>query len=225
MRATIGIAVAAAALAVAAPGSSAPSEPVRAAPEPRFEAKISRITGAVRERITGSSWHRGCPVPRRKLRLIRATYWDFDREVERGPLIVHKREKHEMVKALRALFETRFRIRKMHLVDRYGADDHRSMNADNTSAFNCRFVAGTNRWSEHAYGRAIDINPIENPYVTPSGHVSPPAGRPYADRSRREKGMVHHGDDAWDAFRDVGWEWGGDWSGTKDYQHFSSTGH
>ena len=162
----------------------------------------------MREQITGSSWRRGCPVPRRRLRLIRATrYWDFDRDVELGPLIVHQAEEAgDGSKALRALFNARFQIRKMHLIDRYGADDHRSMDADNTSAFNCRFVAGTNRWSEHAYGRAIDINPIENPYVV-RGHVSPPAGRPYADRSRREKGMIHHGDDAWDAFRDVGWEW------------------
>jgi hypothetical protein len=113
----------------------------------------------------------------------------------------------------------------MKLIDKYGADDHRSMNADNTSAFNCRFVAGTTRWSEHAYGRAIDINPIENPYVTPSGHVSPPAGEAFTDRSRHAKGMIHHGDRAWHAFRDVGWKWGGDWSGAKDYQHFSVTGN
>jgi D-alanyl-D-alanine carboxypeptidase len=200
-----------------------PASPARHG-EPRFEADTKRITGEVRKRITGSSWRKGCPVPRRNLRLIRASFWDFQRDVERGALIVHKKEKREMVKALRALFDARFRIRKMDLVDRYGADDHRSMNADNTSAFNCRFVAGTTRWSEHAYGRAIDINPIENPYVTPSGHVSPPAGRPFVDRSRHAKGMIHHGDRAWDAFHDVGWEWGGDWSGTKDYQHFSSTG-
>jgi hypothetical protein len=218
----LGIAMSAGALSLAATGASAP--PDRAAGEPRFHADTKRITGDVRKKITGSSWRPGCPVPRRNLRLIRAGYWDFQRDVERGALIVHRREKREMVKALRALFDARFRIRKMDLIDRYGADDHRSMNADNTSAFNCRFVAGTTRWSEHAYGRAIDINPIENPYVTPSGHVSPPAGRAYTDRSRHAKGMVHRGDDAWDAFRDVGWKWGGDWSGTKDYQHFSSTG-
>jgi D-alanyl-D-alanine carboxypeptidase len=206
-------------------GGGEPAERSATAGQPRFEADTKRITGKVRKKITGSSWRPGCPVPRRNLRLIRASFWDFQRDVERGALIVHKREKREMIRALRALFDARFRIRKMDLIDRYGADDHRSMNADNTSAFNCRFVAGTTRWSEHAYGRAIDINPIENPYVTPSGHVSPPAGRPYTDRSRRAKGMVHHGDEAWDAFRDVGWKWGGDWSGTKDYQHFSATGH
>ena len=75
-----------------------------------------------------------------------------------------------------------------------GADDHRSMAADNTSAFNCRFVAGSDGvWSEHAYGRALDLNPLENPYVTESGYVSPPAGAPFADRSRHRRGMVHRG--------------------------------
>jgi hypothetical protein len=198
--------------------------PADRAGEPRFEYKTKRITGDVRKKITGSSWHRGCPVPRRKLRLIRASHWDFKGNVDRGALIVHRKEKREMIRALRKLFRAKFRVRRMNLIDRYGADDHRSMNADNTSAFNCRFVAGTTRWSEHAYGRAIDINPIENPYVTPSGHVSPPAGAEYTDRSRDRKGMIHHGDEVWDAFRDVGWKWGGDWSGTKDYQHFSATG-
>ena len=189
-----------------------------------FEADKRRIQGHLRERVKGSSWHSGCPVSLRKLRLVRVSYWDFDRKVRRGSLIVHRSESQEMVKAMRGLFEAKYPIRRMHLIDRYGADDHASMNADNTSAFNCRFVAGTNRWSMHAYGRAIDINPRENPYVTPSGHVSPPAGEPYADRSRHAKGMIHHGDEVWDAFRDVGWEWAGDWSGTKDFQHFSSNG-
>jgi hypothetical protein len=213
-----------AALVVATALVPTSAEPRRHGGAAAFEFKTKRITGAVRDKITGSSWHEGCPVPRRKLRLIRATHWDFHRDVEWGALIVHRNEKREVIEALRSLFDARFPIRKMNLIDKYGADDHRSMDADNTSAFNCRFVAGTTRWSEHAYGRAIDINPIENPYVTAGGFVSPPAGKPFADRSRDAKGMIHHGDEAWDAFRDVGWKWGGDWSGTRDYQHFSATG-
>lgn len=209
-------------VAVAARPSADPE--ARQAAAPRFEADTKRITGAIRKRITGSSWRRGCPVPRSKLRLIRATHWDFEREVEWGALIVHRNHKRRIVRALRELFEERFPIRKMNLIDKYGADDRRSMSADNTSAFNCRFVAGTSRWSMHAYGKAIDVNPIENPYVTSSGYVSPPEGEPYADRSRDARGMIHHGDEAWDAFRDAGWKWGGDWSGTRDYQHFSANG-
>ena len=113
----------------------------------------------------------------------------------------------------------------MELIDRYGADDRRSMAADNTSAFNCRFVAGTNRWSMHAYGLAIDLNPVENPYVSGS-HVSPPAGAPFADRSRDAPGMIHDGDAVVRAFaRRAGWEWLGDGPGSvRDYQHFSADG-
>jgi hypothetical protein len=98
------------------------------------------------------------------------------------------------------------------------------MAANNTSAFNCRKVSGSRRWSEHAYGRAIDVNPLRNPYVTRGGRVSPPAGRPYANRSLRAAGMIHGGDRVVRAFATAGWEWGGHWSGSRDYQHFSSTG-
>ncbi|MEK6252391.1 MAG: M15 family metallopeptidase [Actinomycetota bacterium] len=96
----------------------------------------------------------------------------------------------------------------MRLVDAYGADDHRSMAADNTSAFNCRFINGQpGVWSQHAFGKAIDIDPIENSYVTGSGFVSPPAGSPYADRSRHARGMVHRGDPTVRAFSAIGWGW------------------
>jgi hypothetical protein len=98
------------------------------------------------------------------------------------------------------------------------------MAANNTSAFNCRFVSGTARWSEHAYGRAIDINPVQNPYVSSSGRASPPAGAAYVDRSRRAPGMIHAGDAVVRAFAAVGWGWGGSWRGVKDYQHFSASG-
>jgi hypothetical protein len=114
----------------------------------------------------------------------------------------------------------------MRLVDAYGADDHRSMAADNTSAFNCRFINGQpGVWSQHAFGTAIDIDPIENPYVTRSGFVSPPAGSPYADRSRHPRGMVHRDDPTVRAFKEIDWGWGGSWSWPKDYQHFSANGH
>lgn len=214
----------AAAAVLALPGATAgETADAQRASAPSFEHVKKRITGEVRKKITGSSWRPGCPVPRHKLRLIRATYWNFKGKVKWGALIVRRSQMRPMVQVLRELYRARFPIRRMRLIDRYGADDHRSMAADNTSAFNCRYVNGTTRWSQHAYGRAIDINPVENPYVNGS-HVSPPAGRPYADRSRRAKGMIHRGDAAYRAFRRAGWKWGGDWSGAKDYQHFSSNG-
>jgi hypothetical protein len=152
-------------------------------------------------------------------------HWDFDGDVERGRLIVHEESADDVLEAMKDLFRAGYPFRRIEVIDAYGGDDHRSMNADNTSAFNCRFVAGQpGVWSQHAFGTAIDVNPIENPYVTTSGHVSPPAGREFADRSRDAEGMIHAGDSTVRAFRRVGWKWGGKWAGTKDYQHFSTTG-
>lgn len=174
--------------------------------------------------MAGVSWHRGCPVGFNRLRLLTVSHWGFDGEVHRGRLVVHRDHARAMLGAMRKLYRLRFPIRRMRLVDAYGADDRRSMDADNTSAFNCRTVAGTNDWSEHAYGRAIDVNPVENPYVSGDGYVSPPAGAPYTDRSRRVPGLIHRRGPVVEAFADAGWEWGGNWSWPKDYQHFSATG-
>lgn len=189
-----------------------------------FHGHAERIDAATRERMSGVSWHRGCPVGFSDLRLLTVSHWGFDGGVHRGRLVVNRDAAAAMLRTMRALFGLHFPIRQMRLVDAYGADDHRSMAADNTSAFNCRPVAGTDEWSEHAYGRAIDVNPIENPYVTGSGYVSPPAGAPYADRSRRVAGLIHRGPVV-RAFAAAGWEWGGDWLGTRDFQHFSVGGH
>lgn len=192
---------------------------------PRFKGSIERIDADLRDRMTGNSWRRGCPVPLRNLRLLRIEHWDFSGRQARGYLVVHADTSREILGVMRKLFKQRFAIRRIRLVDAYGSDDHRSMNADNTSAFNCREVSGRpGVWSQHAYGRAIDVNPIENPYVTDSGHVSPPAGAPFADRGSHRKGMINRRGRVVGAFDRAGWEWGGNWPGTKDYQHFSATG-
>lgn len=168
--------------------------------------------------------HPGCPVGFHDLRLLTVSRWGFDGEVHRGRLVVNRDVAASARTALRSLYRLRYPIRRMRLVDAYGGDDHRSMDADNTSAFNCRTVAGTGRWSEHAYGRALDLNPVENPYVTASGYVSPPAGAPFAHRSARAPGVVHAGGAVVRAFARAGWRWGGDWDWPKDYQHFSTSG-
>ncbi|HEV7769448.1 MAG TPA: M15 family metallopeptidase [Solirubrobacterales bacterium] len=193
---------------------------------PAFDGRVERIDVETRQRMSGVSWHRGCPVGLADLRLLTLDHWGFDGQVHRGRLVVHRDSAPQMLRVMRKLYRLRFPIRQMRLVDAYGADDHRSMAADNTSAFNCRLVAGTpGVWSEHAYGRAIDVNPIENPYVTDSGYVSPPAGAPYAHRSRHVRGMVHRLGPVVKAFAAAGWEWGGNWPWPRDYQHFSATGH
>jgi hypothetical protein len=192
----------------------------------RFRGDVAPIDPATRERMTGVSWHRGCPVGFGDLRLLTALHWGFDGRPHRGRLVVNRDAARPMLRTMRSLYRLRFPIRQMRLVDAYGADDHRSMAADNTSAFNCRIVAGSpGVWSEHAYGRAIDVNPIENPYVTESGFVSPPAGAPYARRSRHATGMIHRRGPVVEAFAAIGWEWGGNWLSPKDFQHFSASGH
>jgi hypothetical protein len=193
---------------------------------PSFHGRAAPIDADLRARMTGVSWHRGCPVGFGELRLLTVTHWGFDGELHRGRLVVHRDAARSMLDAMRSLYRLRYPIRQMRLVDAYGADDHRSMGADNTSAFNCRFVAGSGGiWSEHAYGRALDLNPLENPYVTASGYVSPPAGAPFADRSRRAKGLIHSEGPVVRAFAAAGWEWGGNWPWPRDYQHFSTSGH
>lgn len=189
---------------------------------PEFHGSIQRIGKELRREMTGVSWHRGCPVHIRDLRVLRLTRWNYRGKGRPGKLVVHRREARPMKRVMRKLFEARFPVRRMALIERYGGSDSRSMNANNTSAFNCRYVAGTKRWSQHAYGRAIDINPVQNPYVS-SGVASPEKGQRWVDRSRRHKGMIHGGDAVVRAFAAEGWSWGGYWSSPKDYQHFSAT--
>ena len=190
---------------------------------PAFRGSIAAGRDAVGTRVR-YSWRRGCPVGPVELRLLRADYWGFDGRVHRGELIVHRDHARRILGVLKRLFQARYPIQRLRLVDAYRADDDRSMAANNTSAFNCRRVSGSSSWSEHAFGRAIDLNPLRNPYVTRGGRVSPPAGRPYANRARRAAGMIHAGDGVVRAFAAAGWRWGGSWSGSRDYQHFSSTG-
>jgi hypothetical protein len=189
-----------------------------------YTATIRPLPHGVRAWMNGVSWHPGCPVHLRALRLVTLRYWGFDRRAHRGRLVVHRDVAEKVVGIFRRLYQASFPIRQMRLVDYYGADDRTSMEHDNTSAFNCRWRAGQpGVWSQHAYGRAIDVNPVENPYVW-SGGVSPWNGAPFVDRSHRRRGMIFHGDEVWWAFRDRSWEWGGDWTSVKDYQHFSRNG-
>jgi hypothetical protein len=184
---------------------------------------ISTIGAKLRDRMTPTSWRPACPVHIRDLRLLTVTHWGFDGDAHTGKLVVHEDVAREVQRAMRRLYEVGFPIRRMRLIDAYGGSDFRSIEADNTSAFNCRPVEGTTRWSEHAYGRAIDVNPIENPYVS-GGRTSHAASRPYVDRAHRRPGMAYQGGALVRAFDRIGWGWGGRWTSVKDYQHFSASG-
>jgi hypothetical protein len=189
-----------------------------------FRGSVTEIPASLRETMIGASWRPGCPVPLSDLRLVRARHWGFDGRAHSGRIVVHRDVAEKVLAAFRRLYVTRFPIRRMVPVDGYGASDFRSIEADNTSAFNCRTVDGTSRWSEHAYGRAIDLNPIENPYVGSSGTTSHRASTPYLRRSPYRPGMAVEGGTVVRAFDAIGWGWGGRWSGARDYQHFSASG-
>jgi hypothetical protein len=189
-----------------------------------FSFSAQTLSGAVRHRLYGSSWHPGCPVALGDLRYVRLSYFGFDGAVHGGALVVNRDAVRAVRIAFGDLFAHRFPIRRMHLVDDYGASDYRSIEADNTSAFNCRPATGATRWSEHAYGRAVDVNTIENPYVYANGTTTHAASRPYLDRSRHRKGMAYAGGVLVRAFAKAGWGWGGSWPGPTDYQHFSANG-
>jgi len=166
------------------------------------------------------SYRAGCPVGPAELRTVHVSYWDFAGKPQLGAIVVARRVALDIVSVFRKLWTARFPIRRLQPVSAYRGSDDASMAADNTSGFNCRFVGGTTRWSMHAYGEAIDVNPVENPYVQGSRY-SPPAGRSYVVRSPYRPGMAVAGGVLVRAFASVGWKWGASFG---DYQHFSTTG-
>lgn len=179
----------------------------------------------VRQHDVRFSYRSGCPVTPAELRLVRVSYRGFDGGTHVGALVVHRRVARDVVNVFRRLYAAGFPIRRMTPVSVFRGSDHASMAADNTSGFNCRPAVGsaTGGWSEHAYGAAIDVNPVENPYVL-NGRALPPAGRGYVVRSRVRRGMAVRGGVLVRAFESVGWKWGGRWAGSPDYQHFSVSG-
>jgi hypothetical protein len=194
---------------------------VATAHAPPFAASVTRVTAAQ----LPYSWHAGCPVGPTALRRIRLTYWGFDGRAHRGELIVNRAVVPDAVAVFGRLYRARFPLRRLRTIDAYRANDERSLAADNTAGFNCRYAVapGPKRWSVHAYGEAIDVNPVENPYLE-GGRIHPKAGRRYVDRARRRPGMAVRGGVLVSAFASVGWRWGGRWTGSPDYQHFSKTG-
>lgn len=190
---------------------------------PTFTSHIAGLSATRRAAMTPSVWRPGCPVGLGQLRLVTVLRYDFRGRVRPGRLVVHKDVAQDVVAIFRRLYVAKFPIRWMAPIERFGGSDYRSIEADNTSGFNCRYVDGTTRWSNHAYGKAIDINPIENPYVTTAQMTSHPRSRPYISRSPR-RGMALPSGSLVRSFTRQGWDWGGWWSGAKDYQHFSKTG-
>jgi D-alanyl-D-alanine carboxypeptidase-like protein len=200
---------------------------------PVFHWSVGPVPATVRAELTGPFWHAGCPVSFSQLRVLTVRTWSFDRRTQTGQLVVNARVARPLARVFARLYALRFPIRHMQLADAYGPKPSRPADTDVSDAFECRQAvsspcsgtrrSGTGSWSEHAYGEAVDLNPVENPYVG-CGRTREKRSRPYLDRSRLRPGMVTPQVVA--AFRSIGWGWGGDWSGsTRDYMHFSASGH
>jgi len=173
----------------------------------------------------GKTWRVGCPVGPGQLRLLQLRYVGFDQRSRVGTMVVNASVVASVVRVFAALYAKRFPIHSMVPESNFQGRDPASMAADNTSGFNCRYAVttGPKQWSVHAYGEAIDVNPVQNPYVF-NDVAQPVAGKAYVNRRDVRAGMAEVGGVLNDAFASVGWLWGGRWSGAPDYQHFSSTG-
>lgn len=196
---------------------------------PPFHSAIQPLSSAQRAQLSGNVWHAGCPVPLSGLRLLKVAYWDFGGNRQIGQLVVNQRAAAPLTKVFSQLYRLRFPIRHLTFADAYGPRATQPADGDISGSFECRKAvpspcgSGTGNWSMHAYGLAVDINPIENPY-TGCGRTRERASIPYLKRSKIRRGMVTPA--VVRAFRSVGWGWGGSWPGaTKDYMHFSATGH
>ena len=186
-----------------------------------FGSRISEIDDALAERMS-SSWRPGCPVPLSDLRYLTLTHRSFDGADHNGELVVAAAVAADVQDIFRDLYGAGYPIASLRLVDDFGGSDAESMAANNSSAFNCRPVTGGGGFSEHSYGTAIDLNPVQNPYLSGS-LVLPEQGRAYTDR-RPAPGVIEPGDAVVTAFADRGWTWGGSWNNPVDYQHFSVSG-
>jgi len=190
------------------------------------EPTISTIPDTVKKSMFGVSYKKGCPVHWNDLRYLRLKHINFSGKTVYGEMIVHKDVATEVVDIFSELYAIGYPIRKMRLVSSYGGNDWRSIEADNTSAFNCRKATGSKKWSKHSYGKAIDLNSIENPYISRKGRIVHKASLKYRKRVHKnntyaDSAVLLKNDKATKIFKKYGWKWGGDWSGVKDYQHFS----
>lgn len=187
-----------------------------------------KIDDEIADRIKGKSYKKGAKISMDSLRYLRIRYLDFDGNTQEGEMIVNKKIALNTLKVFYQLYKIQYPIGKMKLVDEYDADDEKSMADNNTSAFNYRKVANSEKLSNHSYGLAIDINPRINPYITSYG-IAPANSKIYREREvSRCRGkyrdyMIHKGDEVYKIFKKYGFSWGGDWKNSKDYQHFEAT--
>ena len=182
------------------------------------------IDNALFKRIYGKSFKHNCTIKRTELRYLHLLHYTIDGHIKLGEMICHKDVSDDLISIFRQLFDAKYPIERMKLIDDYNADDVKSMNHNNTTCFNYRVVAGSKKLSNHSMGKAVDINPLYNPYVKRradgSYKINPETGRKYANRSRNFKYKIDKDDLAYRLFTKHGFRWGGNYRSLKDYQHF-----
>ena len=184
---------------------------------------ITEISDEIFDRIYGKSFKEDCTLPREDLRYLHILHKDADGNEHEGEMIVNRNIAEDVLDILKQLYEADYPIEKIRLVDEYDADDEASMEDNNSSSFNFRFISHTNKVSKHGLGLAVDINPLYNPYTkTVDGEriVEPVTGEPYLDRDADFPYKIDENDLCYRLFTEHGFEWGGSWKDRKDYQHF-----
>lgn len=187
---------------------------------------IRPINEDLKQKITGISF----PKPEQEaeisyddLSYIHVLHYDFDGQIRDGHLICNKKIAPKIAAVFQELYENAYPIEKIRLIEEYGGNDNESMKDNNTSCFNYRKIAGTNKLSNHSFGLAVDINPLYNPYVKITRDktiVSPDNAAVYADRTKNFDHKIDQNSLIYRVFKKHGFIWGGDWINVKDYQHF-----
>jgi hypothetical protein len=192
---------------------------------PVFKSKVRSIPKPIEAEMRHYTWRPECPVALEHLAYVQLSYWGFDDKTHTGALIVNKDLAKEVIVIFKVLYQHKFPIQRMELMDSFKGDDNASMAANNTSAFNCREVTDrSGEYSQHSYGRAIDINPLINPYVK-GKKVVPATAAAYVDRNKPVPGKIIKGDIVYQEFIKYGWDWAGNWFDVQDYQHFEKRAH
>lgn len=189
-----------------------------------FTAQISAIPEDMAINLRRFAWHPGCPVDINNLLYIRLSYWGFDNRPHHGVLIMNKIVASEVVAIFQALYQQHFPIARMQPISDFNGNDAAAMAANDTTGFDCRLITLGNNYSAHAYGTAVDINPLLNPYISGSV-ILPWQARKYVMRNPTYPGMITSQNTIYQIFHQKGWRWGGDWVELKDYQHFEKDFH
>lgn len=184
---------------------------------------IEPIPDDIFEKMQGKSYKENCTVPREELRYLHILHVGFDNNTHEGELIVNKRIAEDVLDIFKELYKAGYQIEKVRLIDEYNAQDELSMRDNNSSAFNFRYISYSTTLSKHAMGLAVDINTLYNPYIKQVDgrlNIEPANAVNYVDRNRQFPHKIDHQDLCYKLFTKYGFEWGGDWEDSKDYQHF-----